>query len=56
VFRDFKVGKHVFLKVKAKIISLRLGSCPNLAARYCGTFEILEKIGPIAYILALLNP
>jgi hypothetical protein len=48
VFRDFKVGDHVFLKVKAKRSSLRLGSCPKLAARYCGPFEILEKIEPIA--------
>jgi hypothetical protein len=51
-FRDFKVGEHVFLKVKAKRSSLRLGSCPKLAARYCGPFEILEKIGPVAYMLA----
>jgi hypothetical protein len=42
----------VFLKVKAKRSSLRLGSCPKLAARYCGPFEILEKIGPVAYMLA----
>jgi hypothetical protein len=53
VFRDFKVGEHVFVKVKAKRSSLRLGSCPKLAVRYCGPFEILEKIGPIAYMLAL---
>jgi hypothetical protein len=52
VFRDFKVGEHVFLKVKEKRSSLRLGSCPKLAARYCGPFEILEKIGPVAYMLA----
>jgi hypothetical protein len=52
VFRDFKVGKHVFLKVKSKRSSLRLGSCPNLAAKYYGPFEILERIGPIAYMLA----
>jgi hypothetical protein len=53
VFRDFKVGEHVFLKVKAKRSSLRLGSFPKLVARYCGPFEILEKIGPVAYMLAL---
>jgi hypothetical protein len=47
------VGKHVFLKVKEKRSSLRLGSCPKLAARYCGPFEILEKIGPVAYMLPL---
>jgi len=28
VFRYFKMGEHVFLKVKAKRRSLRLGSCP----------------------------
>jgi hypothetical protein len=44
VFRDFKEGEHVFLKVKAKRSSLGLGRCPKLAARYCGPFEILEKI------------
>jgi hypothetical protein len=54
VFRDFKVGEHVFLKVKAKKSSLRLGSCSKLVARYCGTLEILEKIGPIAYMLYFL--
>jgi hypothetical protein len=53
VFRDFKVGEHVFLKAKEKISSLRLGSFPKMAARYYGPFEILEKIGTVAYILAL---
>jgi hypothetical protein len=43
---------YVFLKVKAKRISLRLGSFPKLAGRYCGPFEILETIGPIAYMIA----
>jgi hypothetical protein len=47
------VGEHVFLKVKKKRISLRLGSFPKLEAIYCGPFEILEKIRPNAYMLAL---
>jgi hypothetical protein len=48
------VGEQVFLKVKVKRSSLILGRVPKLAARYCGPFEILEKIGPIAYMLAFL--
>ena len=47
------MGKLVFLKVKAKISSIRLGCCPKLVARYCGPFEILEKIGLVPYMLAL---
>jgi exosome complex RNA-binding protein Rrp4 len=51
--REFKVGDHVFLKVKANISSLKLGSCSKMAAKFCGPFEILERIGPVAYILVL---
>jgi hypothetical protein len=47
------VGDHVFLKVKANRSSLKLGSCAKLAARFCGPFEILERIGPVCYIIAL---
>jgi hypothetical protein len=50
---EFKVVEHVFLKVKAKRISLKLESFPKLEARYSGPFEVLEKKGPIAYMLAL---
>jgi hypothetical protein len=39
------------LKVKAKRSSIRLGFCPKLATRYCGPFEILQKIGPVAYMI-----
>jgi hypothetical protein len=53
VFRDFKVGEHVFLKVKEKRSLLRLGSWTKLEARYCGPFEILENIGPVAYTFSL---
>jgi len=41
-FREFQVGEHVFLKVKAKKSSLKLGNCKKLAARYCGPFEIVN--------------
>jgi hypothetical protein len=51
--REFKVGDHVFLKVKANKSSLRSRNCSKLAARFCGPFEILERIGPVAYMLAL---
>jgi hypothetical protein len=47
------VGHHVFLKVKANRISLKMGNYAKLAARFCGPFEILERIGPVAYMLAL---
>jgi hypothetical protein len=40
------VGEHVFLKVKAKRSSLRLGSCPKLAVRYCGSFEVSREDRP----------
>jgi hypothetical protein len=43
----------VFLKVKVRRSSLKLGNRSKLVARYCGPFEILERIGPIAYMLSL---
>jgi hypothetical protein len=38
---EFKVGDHVFLKVKANRSSLKLGNCSKFVAIYCGPFEIL---------------
>jgi hypothetical protein len=37
--REFKVGDHVFLKVKANRSSLKLGNCSKLAAKFCGPFQ-----------------
>jgi hypothetical protein len=51
--KEFKVGDHVFLKVKGNKSSLKLGNCSKLAAIYCGPFEILKRIGPVEYMLAL---
>ena len=41
------------MKFKAKISSLSLGKCTKLAPRYCRPFQILAKIGPMAYQLDL---
>ena len=42
----------MFVKVKPKKISFKLGSCAKLARKYCGPFEILARVGPVAYQLA----
>jgi len=52
--KDFQIGDHVYLKVKLKQTSLRLGRCGKLAPIFCGPFEIIAKKGPVAYELALL--
>ena len=51
-YREFKVGDVVFLKVKANRSSLKLENCSKLAVRYCGPFEILERIGTVSYMIA----
>jgi hypothetical protein len=51
--KEFQVGDHMFLKVKSKCSSLKLGNCSKLAACYCGPFEIIERIGHVTYMLAL---
>ena len=53
VHREFNVGDHAYLIVKPRKSSLKLGSCAKLSPRYCGTFEVLERIGPVAYRIAL---
>ena len=49
VFKEFQVGEHVYLCIKPKKSSLRIGSCAKLASRYCRYFKILERIGLVTY-------
>jgi hypothetical protein len=51
--REFKMGDHVYLRINPIRSSLRMGSCTKLAPQYCGPFEVLERVGPIAYQLTL---
>lgn len=53
VFKEFSVGEQVYLHIKPKKSSLRIGSCAKLALQYCGTFKILERIQIVAYRLTL---
>ena len=50
---EFEVGEHVFLKVSPTKGVIRLGERGKLAPRFIGPFEILQKVGSVAYRLAL---
>ena len=50
---EFEVGDHVFLKVMPKRIVVRFGKRGKLSSRFIGPFEILERVGTVAYRLAL---
>nr|GEX77198.1 putative reverse transcriptase domain-containing protein [Tanacetum cinerariifolium] len=50
---EFEVGDKVMLKVSPWKGVIRFGKCGKLSPRYIGQFEIIERIGPVAYKLEL---
>eukprot|EP00253_Pinus_taeda_P021983 PITA_21983 len=52
-FKEYQVGDHVYVRIRAKKSTLQWGRCAKLAPQYCGPFQILARIGLVAYQLAL---
>ena len=50
---EFEVGDHVFLKVMPERGVVRFGKRGKLSPRFIRPFEILERVGTVAYQLAL---
>ncbi|GKG46975.1 hypothetical protein Tco_0504172, partial [Tanacetum coccineum] len=48
---EFSVGDYVLLKVSTWKDVLRFGKKGKLAPRFVGPFEIIKKVGPVAYQL-----
>ena len=43
----------MYFSIKLKKITLWIGSCAKLSPQFCAPFSIIERIGPVAYRLAL---
>ena len=50
---EFEAGDHVFLKVMPKRGVVRFGKRGKLSSRFIRPFEIFERVGTVAYRLAL---
>ena len=50
---EFEVGDHVFLNVSPMKPLMRFGSKGKFSPRFVGSFDILERVGHVAYKVAL---
>ena len=50
---QYEIGEKVFLKVYPWKKVMRFGKKGKLSPRFIGSYEVIEKVGPVAYILAL---
>ena len=49
----YEIGEKVFLKVLSWKKVKRFGKNGKLSSRFIGPYEVIEKVGLVAYILAL---
>ena len=49
----YEIVEKVFLKVSPWKKVMRFGKNGKLSPRFIGPYEVIEKVGPVAYILAL---
>ena len=52
---EYEVSGKVFLKVSSWRKILRFWKKGKLSPRFIGPYEILERVGPVAYWLALFS-
>ena len=52
-FKEFQFGHNVYFCINTKKNHFRIESCAKFAPPYCRPFKILERIGLVAYRVAM---